>query len=47
MAEEIVNYKWEEENGDIIEMRVYKVPKTEENLEGISYSCAFIRDGNE
>jgi hypothetical protein len=45
VAEEIVNFKWEEENGDITEIRIYKVQKTKENPEGISYSCVFIRNG--
>lgn len=45
MAEEIFTYKETRENGDIIELRIFRVPKSPQNPEGISYSCVYIRNG--
>ena len=45
MAEEIFNFKHIEENGDIIEMRILKVPKSEQQPEGVAYSLVYIRKG--
>lgn len=41
---EILNHKHIEENGDIIEMHIWNVPKTIGNPEGISYSLVCIRN---
>ncbi len=43
--EEIFRHKHIEENGDIIEIKIIKVPISTQNLEGISYSLVYIRDG--
>lgn len=45
MAEEIFVHKHIEENGDIIEMRIFRVPITEKNKEGVSYSLVYIHNG--
>ncbi len=45
MTEEIFIHKHVEENGDIIEMRILKVPKTPRQPEGINYSLVYIRKG--
>jgi len=45
MAEEIFIHKHVEDNGDIIEMHILKVPKTPMRLEGINYSLVYIRKG--
>ncbi len=45
VAEEIFFHKEVMQNGNIREMRIFRVPCTEENPEGISYSCVYIREG--
>lgn len=45
MAEEIFYHKQIEDNTDIIEMRIWKVPKSKEYPEGIRYSLVYIRHG--
>lgn len=45
VAEEIFLHKEMKKNGDITELRIFRVPCTEENQEGISYSCVYIRNG--
>ncbi len=45
MGEEIFSHKHVEENGDIIEMHIWKVPKSIGNSEGISYSLVCVRNG--
>ena len=45
MAEEIFTYRETREHGDIIEMRILRVPPSPQNPEGVSYSCVYIRDG--
>ncbi len=45
MAEEIFTHKHVEENGDIVEMRILRVPPSEKNKEGICYSLVYIRNG--
>ncbi len=44
MSEELLNHKHVEENGDIIELHIWRVPKTNENPEGIVYSLVYIRN---
>ena len=41
----VFNYKHVDENGDITEAKVWKVPISESNPEGISYSMVYIRKG--
>lgn len=43
--EEIFHHKHTEENGDIIEMKISKVPTSKQNPEGITYSLVCIRKG--
>src|SRR3989344_2058346 len=45
VAEEILNHKHVEANGDIIEMRIWGVPISETNPEGIAYSLVYVRMG--
>ncbi len=45
VAEEIFLHKEVKETGDIIELRIFRVPCTEDNPEGISYSCVYIHNG--
>ncbi len=42
---EIFRHKLIEENGDIIEIKILKVPTSEQNSEGVSYSLVYIREG--
>ena len=44
-ATEIIFHKHIEENGDIVEIRVWKVPRSSACPEGISYSLVCIRGG--
>jgi len=43
-GEELMRYKFTEENGDIGEVRITKVPESIRFPEGIKYSCAYIRN---
>ena len=45
MSELIFEHSHIEENGDIIEMRIWRVPVSDTNPEGIAYSCAYARGG--
>lgn len=45
MAEVIFEYEYEEDSGDIVEIHVYKVPKSEKQPDGISYTMVFVRNG--
>ena len=45
MSEEVFNHKHVEENGDIIELHIWKVPKSSNCPEGISYSLVCVRKG--
>lgn len=42
-SEEVLVHKQTEQNGDIIEIRIYNVPISEKNKEGISYSLVYVR----
>lgn len=44
-GEEFLVYKFTEENGDIVEARITKVPISVRFPEGIKYSCVYIRNG--
>lgn len=44
-AEEIFTHKHVEENEDIIEIKILRVPISDKNKEGISYSLVYIRKG--
>ncbi len=44
MAEEIFNHKNIDENGNITEIKILKIPKTTDNPEGISYSLVYIKN---
>ena len=45
MAEIIFHHKCIEDNGDIVEIKMFKVPKSEKQPEGISYSMVYICNG--
>ncbi len=45
MAEVIFEHKETAANGDIIEIRVFRVDKSKRQPEGVSYSMVFIRNG--
>ena len=45
MSEEIFSHKETRPNGDIIECRIWKVPISKHNPDGLDYSCVFIRGG--
>ncbi|MBI3036149.1 hypothetical protein HYY73_00100 [Candidatus Woesearchaeota archaeon] len=45
MAEVLFEHKETAENGGIIEIRVFRVDKSERQPEGVSYSMVFIRNG--
>jgi len=40
-----LRHKHKEQNGDIVEMRILDVQKSENNPEGISYSLVYVRNG--
>jgi len=44
-AKLIIKEKVEFQDGDIAEMKVWEVPKTEDKLHGYKYSFAYIRHG--
>lgn len=44
-SEEILVHKETEENGVIIEIRIFRVPISDKNKEGVSYSLVYIRNG--
>lgn len=43
-TEEIFVHKETNENGIIIDMKIYRVPISNKNKEGISYSLVYIKD---
>ncbi len=43
-VEEIFHHKHVEENGDIIEMKILRVPKSQKQPEGICYSLVYIQN---
>lgn len=45
VPEEIFTHKHVEDNGDIVQMKILRVPKSENNPEGVSYSLVYIRNG--
>ena len=45
MSELIFGHKEKFPNGDIIEIKVWNVPKTKLQTEGVSYSMVYIRNG--
>ncbi len=45
MSEEVFSNKYREENGDLVEIHIWEVPTSEENPAGLSYSFAYIRQG--
>ena len=45
MTEIIFEHKYIDQNGDIIEIKILKVPKTTDNLDGVSYSLVYIKEG--
>lgn len=45
MAEKVFEYKEIKDNCDIIQIRVWKVEKSEKQPEGVSYTMAYIRNG--
>lgn len=45
MSEELFSHKHTEENGDIVEIRIWEVPASPANPEGVSYSFVYIREG--
>lgn len=45
MAEEIFIHRQVLAEGDIIDMKIFRVPKTATNPEGVSYSVAYIKEG--
>ena len=44
-SEEVLVHKQAEENGDIIEIRIFRVPISEKNKDGVSYSLVYVRNG--
>lgn len=44
MAKALFKYKETSENGDILEIRAYEVPKSGKLPEGVSYSLVFVRN---
>src|SRR3989344_2141824 len=45
VSEDIFSHKHVEENGDIIEMHIWKVPKSSSCPEGVAYSLVCVRKG--
>lgn len=45
MSEEVFSNKYQEENGDLVEINIWEVPASEKNPEGLSYSFVYIRQG--
>lgn len=45
MARAIFEHKETAANGDIVEIHIFEVPKSEKQPEGVSYRMVFIRDG--
>ncbi len=44
-GEEIIGYKFEKDNGDVVQARITKVPISVRFPEGVKYSCVYIRNG--
>lgn len=44
-SREVLVHKQIEENGDIIQIRIFSVPCSEKNREGVSYTLVYIRNG--
>ena len=45
MPEVIFSHKYEENNGDTVEIRISTVPVSKEHPKGILYSCVYVREG--
>mgnify|MGYP001576991938 FL=1 len=45
MAKVIFEHKETAANGDIVEIHIFEVPKSEKQPEGVSYTMAYIRNG--
>jgi len=45
VPEVIFSHKQQESNGDIVEIRIYKVPISPEHPQGVLYSCVYVREG--
>ena len=45
MAEKVFSYKETGDNGDITEIRIWRVEKSEKQPEGVSYSMVYARNG--
>lgn len=45
VTEEIFSHKHIEENGDITEISILRVPKTVQNPNGVTYSLVYVRNG--
>ena len=43
---EIFSHKQILDNGDILDMKIERVEKTEQYVEGVRYSLSYIREGN-
>lgn len=44
MTEEVLIHKYTE-GEDIVEIRIYRVPQSEQHPEGFLYSCVYVRAG--
>lgn len=44
-GEEIIGYKFKKENGDVVQARIIKIPRSIRFPEGIKYSCVYVRNG--
>jgi hypothetical protein len=42
MAELIYHEKWKTKEGDIIEIKIWKVPKSKDFPEGVKYSLVYV-----
>ena len=45
MAKKAFEYKEIKDNGDILQIRVWRVEKSEKQPDGVSYSMVYIRNG--
>ncbi len=45
MAEVLFDHKHEESNGDVVEIRIHRVPISNERPQGVLYSCVYVREG--
>ncbi|MDO8643314.1 MAG: DUF6516 family protein [Candidatus Woesearchaeota archaeon] len=44
-GEELIRYKFEKENGDIVETKIILIPTSIRFPEGVKYSCVYVRAG--